>query len=268
MNSKTVLSSKAILPALYEKYPDCEYLLPAYFDNPYKILKDPIYTDEWKNKIKKEIINSEKWVVKSLYGREDFDIYKNILESQSRSQENFTNENKDKKDDNSSTNLPDKRDTNHTHNINGAIYQKFSESELLENNFITIGSWTVNGAPVGLNVRESKEKILNNDNSHFVPFLTTSDLGQFEFLSLNDYQIYLREELYIDEWQEWKNIYSKEFIEKVWRKDDWLPNSKGSRYNPPPKKKLSKLKKEKMKSGDKKINNNENIVRKPRTEKI
>lgn len=207
---KLIISSKAILPALYERYPDNKYLLPAYFDNPYKILKDPLYNADMKNNLLKEINKTNKWVVKSLYGREGFDVKvvdKSKLESQSL-------DNNTTKEAYFSNDLHDKRNPNITHHINNAIYQSFSESVLLDDNFITIGSWTVNGTPAGFTVRETKENVLNDDNSHFVPHM--SHMQEYalniNFKTFNELQRNLRWDLYGDEWEQWLKIYDGKFL--------------------------------------------------------
>jgi glutathionylspermidine synthase len=45
---KMILSNKAILPMLWELYPDCPYLLPAYFEE-----------GKWTNYVKKPILSRE-----------------------------------------------------------------------------------------------------------------------------------------------------------------------------------------------------------------
>lgn len=77
---KMILSNKAILPILYELYPDCPYLLPAYFESG-KLLnyvKKPILSREGANI---EIVKNNTTIQQTQgeYGKEGF-IYQELFE--------------------------------------------------------------------------------------------------------------------------------------------------------------------------------------------
>ena len=77
---KMILSNKAILPILWELYPDCEYLLPAHFDeNGMKdYVKKPILSREGANiEMIKHYGTIEK--TRGEYGEEGF-IYQQLFE--------------------------------------------------------------------------------------------------------------------------------------------------------------------------------------------
>ena len=76
---KMILSNKAILPILWELYPDCEYLLPAYFEDKgmADYVKKPILSREGANiQLVKHYGTLEK--TEGLYGAEGF-IYQQLF---------------------------------------------------------------------------------------------------------------------------------------------------------------------------------------------
>lgn len=77
---KMVLSNKAILPILWQLYPDCEYLLPAYFDNSHltDYVKKPLLSREGAN-IEIVVSNSITQKTNGIYGAEGY-IYQELFQ--------------------------------------------------------------------------------------------------------------------------------------------------------------------------------------------
>lgn len=202
---KLIVSSKALLPALYERYPDHPNLIPAYFENPFAI-RD-CNDEEKKNyhaTLTEDLKNYPDWVVKPLYGREgqnikiksSYDLQeeaKKALESKLVDQDNY---------------IEDSRDPSHKLKLGKCIYQGFSESEKIDKTFITIGSWTINGIPAGIIIRGSEGKILSDEKSHFFPHLVHFNKDFQLSLKLESENLNtLRKELYGDEEEKFKNIF-------------------------------------------------------------
>ena len=118
---KSVLSCKALLPLLWELFPDHQNLLPAYFE-PTKLTsyaKKPFYSREGANitLVKSGILIASD---DGPYGEE------------------------------------------------GYIYQDLYPMPVFEGKYPVIGSWVVNGQPVGMCIREDVKQITTN-MSNFVP---------------------------------------------------------------------------------------------------
>jgi len=75
---KMILSNKAILPVLWELYPDCPYLLPAYFDSGRMTdyVKKPIFSREGANI---QLVQGDKVLQQTVgdYGKEGY-IYQEL----------------------------------------------------------------------------------------------------------------------------------------------------------------------------------------------
>lgn len=89
---KLILGNKALLPLLWSLYPNHPNLLPAYYDDPRKVLDNTGY----KNEVTKK---NNKWISKPLFGREGLglltsDNYTNFEAFMRASEGNFG---KDKK---------------------------------------------------------------------------------------------------------------------------------------------------------------------------
>lgn len=63
---KIILGNKAILPLLWQKYPNHPNLLPAYFDNPKEIFGERDFEREFRD---------QDWVSKPLFGREGMGVF-------------------------------------------------------------------------------------------------------------------------------------------------------------------------------------------------
>lgn len=186
---KLVLSSKALLPFLWEMYPNHPYLLPAYFVNPKNLDNE---------QAKKDIKNYYKWIAKPKYGREgegvksyylseNIDKNCNLLsldEEVNRRKYEKHNSEKDKiitrLDKIQSSFLTNGSDslTLENEELNNSlldlvlkeikgkdILQAYADQEYVHVFYPTLSTWVVSGLPVCLSSRISSFSISDNKAS-------------------------------------------------------------------------------------------------------
>lgn len=127
---KMMLSNKALLVLLYERYPDCEWLVPAYMEDDFDRLN--LFTYE-----------NPKWVSKPLLSREGCNVH--IFEYGGESE--FT-------------------DGNYAEEPR--IVQQYIEWKDFDGFYPMLGVWMVGSDAVGLGIREDDSRITGN-NSRFIP---------------------------------------------------------------------------------------------------
>ncbi len=242
---KLIISSKALLPALYMKYPYHKNLIPAYYDNPYEItmrMDSLEFIRNFFSFLLKDTKNVKTWIIKPTYGREgqniqivsskflrdyanhviendiqDLSLFdyneslKNIIKEKNL---NYDFQNPEKNNDlnfdgiSNISYLEDIKDPNHKIKTNNNIYQAFSYSEKLDDKFITVGSWTINGVPSAIIVRGSGSEILRDENSYYFPHLIDFDNNiKFYLNTESQKQKKLRKELYGSELFNYRNIF-------------------------------------------------------------
>lgn len=128
---KTILSNKALLPALWQSFEGHPNLLPAFFESD------------------KHLMNSfdskQKWVKKPLYSREGANI-----EVFSAGQSELSSDG--------------------PYGEEGFIYQGFAPLPRYKDNYTLIGSWLVNDQAAGISVREDNSPI-TQDMSRYLPHI-------------------------------------------------------------------------------------------------
>ena len=146
---KLILGNKALLPLLWSLYPNHPNLLPAYYDDPRKVLDNTGY----KNEVTKK---NNKWISKPLFGREGLglftsDNYTNFDAFMRASEGNFG---KDKK-------------TGIT--LGQSVYQLYKKLPEVQGRVIQTSSWIISGMAAGVNFREGKAGTHFSDKSPFLP---------------------------------------------------------------------------------------------------
>lgn len=126
---KLILSNKAILPLLWELFPNHPNLLPAYFAS-----RQPI----------NDVPFGNQYVKKPVFSREgaNIEIY----------------------DGNQTTLLK----TDGPYNLNKAVYQVFFPLPEFDGNYTVTGSWVIGGKSAGIGLRED-ESLITKNTSRFVP---------------------------------------------------------------------------------------------------
>ncbi|MEF1226360.1 glutathionylspermidine synthase family protein [Vibrio fortis] len=129
---KSVLSNKAILPLLWEKFPNHPNLLAAYFSDDPKL---------------KQLKNSElkDHVIKPLFSREGANIQ--VV----RDQELVL-------------------DTEGPYGEEGHIIQAFHPLPKFGDNYTLVGSWLINDEPAGISIREDSS-LVTQDMSRYLPHI-------------------------------------------------------------------------------------------------
>jgi hypothetical protein len=168
------------------------------------------------NNVILDILQVHTWVIKPTFGREGQNIQ--ILEKfdlKELAKKANSNVNNSKEFDIATKSyLHDLKNPKHAIPIGNNIYQAFSHSEKLDDKYITIGSWTVNGVPVAITVRASESEILQDENSYFYPHLIHfEDSIKILLHTENKFQSTLRWELYGDEVLKFSKIFG-EFYER------------------------------------------------------
>ncbi|HNR88374.1 MAG TPA: glutathionylspermidine synthase family protein [Spirochaetota bacterium] len=119
---KAILSNKAILPILWELYPDHPNLLPAFFENTF----------------------SDNYVRKPFFSREGDSVL------MVRGGETLERPG--------------------TYGKEGYIFQQYHPVPVFDGNYVSIGSWIIDGKPAGIGIREDNTEITMN-TSRFIPHL-------------------------------------------------------------------------------------------------
>lgn len=127
---KMMLSNKALLVLLYQRYPDCEWLVPA-------------YTEEDFDRLNMFTYENPKWVSKPLLSREGCNVH--IFEYAGESE--FTEGN---------------------YSDEPRIVQEYIEWVDYDGCYPMLGVWMVGNDAVGLGIREDDSRITGN-NSRFIP---------------------------------------------------------------------------------------------------
>ncbi len=231
---KLVVSSKALLPALYHRYPGHKNLIPAYYENPYAIVYKRNFSNLLRmlfNNVRSDTENVHTWVIKPSYGREGQNIQvvqKSFLEDLAKKPKEIDEKNKSGSvgEISEKSYLHDMKNPAHAIPVGNNIYQAFSHSEKLNDKYITIGSWTVNGVPSAILVRASDKEILQDENSYFYPHLVHFDNSTNIILHTeNKKQSHLRRELYGDEKLKFSRVFG-EFSE-IYKKFKFLERKLG-----------------------------------------
>lgn len=128
---KMMLSNKAILALLWEKYPECEFLVPAYI-----------------NELEFEPKAGETWVTKPLLSREGSNV--TFWECQ---------------EDGS---MVKTKETGGEYDNGSVVYQKYIEWVDYDGCYPMLGVWMVGEDAVGLGIREDDTTVTAN-NSRFIP---------------------------------------------------------------------------------------------------
>lgn len=165
---KLIISSKALLPFLWQLYPGHPNLLPAYFENPYFSAGNP--------GAKYEVEGIKKWIIKQRFGREGVANY--IAETD----ELRTNQ------------LPVSRPNDSY--FGSPIYQAFRDSVLVDGLYVSTSSWVIRGLPVGFVSRFSREPVTDS-SARLMPFFIEGNVtGE---LRATEVQKGFRQVLYGDE---------------------------------------------------------------------
>jgi glutathionylspermidine synthase len=129
---KTILSNKALLPALWQSFEGHPNLLPAFYESDKHLMNHSKYANS-------------KWVKKPIYSREGANI------------EVFSGSITDLSSDG-------------PYGEEGFIYQSFVPLPRYKNNYTLIGSWLVNDQAAGISVREDVSPI-TQDMSRYLPHI-------------------------------------------------------------------------------------------------
>ena len=187
---KLILSSKALIPFLWEMFPNHPNLLPAYFENPQNLNNPQVIKD------RKEY---NKWVIKHKFGREGHNI--DIID--------FDN---DISSENSSLVRHNKIESDVISiKLGGSIYQAFHESIRIQRMYPTFGVWIINGLPSGIGIRLCSNEIANSYVCFFSHFFESNKHFNFR---CTERQKNLRNSLYGDDLSNSKYVYG-DFSEKI-----------------------------------------------------
>ncbi|UYD59981.1 hypothetical protein LEHPIFIF_00225 [Aeromonas phage avDM9-HANS] len=129
---KMMLSNKALLVLLYQRYPDCEWLVPAYMEEDFDQLN--LFTE-----------CRPKWVSKPLLSREGCNVH--IFEYGGKSES-----------------------TDGNYGDEPRIVQEYIEWVDYDGCYPMLGVWMVGNDAVGLGIREDDNRITGN-NSRFIPHI-------------------------------------------------------------------------------------------------
>jgi glutathionylspermidine synthase len=127
---KMILSNKAVLPVLWQRYPDHPNLLPAFFED-----EKPAISDRYL------------YLKKPILGREGANIQLSGTFADTLVE--------------GSHEVPD-------YDRHGYVYQEYAPLPSFEGRHPVIGSWIVGDEPAGIGIREDRTLVSGN-GSHFVP---------------------------------------------------------------------------------------------------
>ncbi|RDV29249.1 glutathionylspermidine synthase family protein [Alteromonas aestuariivivens] len=130
---KTVLSNKALLPLLWQRFPNHPNLLPAFFEN-----ELPAALPE---------TGSGQWIKKPLFSREGANI--SMLNSKGELQSQLSDG---------------------PYGEEGFIIQAYEPLPRFDENYTLIGSWLVDNQPAGISIREDTSPI-TQDLSRYLPHI-------------------------------------------------------------------------------------------------
>ncbi len=179
---KLILSSKSLLPFLWEMYPNHPNLLASYFQHPTE-LDNP--------QVKKDLEQNNYWVAKSKFGREGGGIQ--II---SKSEEPKSELSSIKSEDGVILNL------------GSPIFQAFLYSMKIQRLYPTFGVWMVNGLPSAIGIRLCNEQIAKTNTSFVSHYL---DWDKTFILKCTERQNELRKSLYGSDRDNARQIYGSHY---------------------------------------------------------
>lgn len=137
---KSVLSNKALMPALWQTFAGHPNLLPAFFEDDFA-------------KLSKPDIGSGKWVKKPLFSREGANIdilHPSLDELRSADTQRLS--------------------TSGPYGEEGFIYQAYAPLPKFGNSYTLIGSWLVGNEAAGISIRED-DSMITQDLSRYLPHI-------------------------------------------------------------------------------------------------
>lgn len=138
---KLILGNKALLPLLWNMYPEHKNLLPAFYDQPDSRRYD---------------LNKYKWVSKPLYGREGIGV---LMSKNYSSVSDFIYASENNYGEDGSTG----------ENLGHSIYQVYHKLPEAQGRVIQTSSWVIGGKAAGINFREGKAGTNFGDKNPFLP---------------------------------------------------------------------------------------------------
>lgn len=181
---KLIVGNKALLPLLWEMFPNHPNLMPAYFINPKDQLNRNSKDIENKNdefKMNYDDLKVENWVSKPKYGREGENV---LFSNDFYSFDSFVSASERQPDLSPITKMP----------LGRSIYQQCFALPNVQTRTVLTSSWVINGMPAGLCFREDTSRLTNNNSGflpHYIQYKDNDGKRQLHFRA-DDFQTNIR----------------------------------------------------------------------------
>lgn len=170
---KLILGNKALLPLLWQMFPNHPNLLPAYYDSPKQQLAGGAF----------EKSGTTNWVSKPIFGREGAGIFASANFTSFDDFVRLTEENYG-------------RDSHTNEKLGKSVYQALWDLPVAQGRVIQTSSWVIKGMPAGLAFREGVAGTFFEDASPYLVHSVRESQGKALDFELTPNQNNLRNQLY------------------------------------------------------------------------